>query len=426
MGIPENQWVSEDGSLVDRRVFSDEEIYRQEQKKIFNKSWLFLCHDSQIKKPGDFFTSYMGEEPVIVSRHTDGEIYVSINSCRHRGLRVCRADHGNAKSHTCPYHGWTYGPDGELKGMPGRKEYYKDFDRTDWGLIQARVGNYKGLVFGTFNHDGPSLEEFLGDSTFYLDTLLDRSEGGMEVVGGVQKWMVNTNWKMPAENMVGDTYHAMMSHRSVFSLMPDADSAYKQIQEGHNVAMKGGHGTIARHFTEDSDPELWLPGESAMLEMMPEVAEFFRTVQDEAAERLGSAKLRTKPGASTCFPNFSILSSVFCIRIAHPRGPLKSELWNWVILPKAWPDYVKEAIVGNYHMTFGPGGMLEQDDNENWEQVTLGSIGEEITKHPYHFGMGMGDGGPHPDIPGTVGSARNELPQREMYRHWQNQMNQDD
>ncbi len=131
MSIPEGQWVSPDGSLIDRRIFSGEDIYRQEQNKVFRHCWLFLGHTSQVPNAGDFFTTYMGEEPMIVSRHKDGEVYAHINSCRHRGLRVCRGDHGNSNSFTCPYHGWTFSTNGSLVGMPRSKEYYPDFENKE-------------------------------------------------------------------------------------------------------------------------------------------------------------------------------------------------------------------------------------------------------------------------------------------------------
>ena len=91
------QLVSDDGSLISRRVFRDPELYLIEQQQIFTRSWLYVGHESQLRKPGDFLANYMGETPVIVARGDDGKIHVSINSCSHRGVPVCRADFGNDK-----------------------------------------------------------------------------------------------------------------------------------------------------------------------------------------------------------------------------------------------------------------------------------------------------------------------------------------
>ena len=81
--------------LLSRRIFSEQEIYQQELENIFAKTWLFLCHDSQIPNPGDFFSTYMGEDPVLVTRDQAGQVRAFLNVCRHRGNRVCRADSGN-------------------------------------------------------------------------------------------------------------------------------------------------------------------------------------------------------------------------------------------------------------------------------------------------------------------------------------------
>jgi phenylpropionate dioxygenase-like ring-hydroxylating dioxygenase large terminal subunit len=93
---------------VSPRVFTDPEVYRAEQERIFARCWLYVAHESQIPQPGDFVTNYMGEEPVIVCRDADGRVRVFLNSCRHRGMRVCRMDAGNTRMFHCPYHGWTY------------------------------------------------------------------------------------------------------------------------------------------------------------------------------------------------------------------------------------------------------------------------------------------------------------------------------
>ncbi len=122
--INTKELVSKQGSQVSRRLYVDKELYELELERIFARCWCFLAHESQIPNPGDFVATYIGEDPVLVVRDSRGKINAFLNTCRHRGMRVCRADAGNAAAFTCTYHGWTYGNDGKLVGVPGYKEYY--------------------------------------------------------------------------------------------------------------------------------------------------------------------------------------------------------------------------------------------------------------------------------------------------------------
>ena len=112
-----SELVNEDASLISRRCWSDPQVYELEKQRIFGRAWLFLGHESQIPKPGDFVQAYMCETPVILARGQDEGLYASINSCTHRGLPVCRADHGNTKRFVCPYHNWSFTVEGELAAV---------------------------------------------------------------------------------------------------------------------------------------------------------------------------------------------------------------------------------------------------------------------------------------------------------------------
>ena len=132
-GRPFSEYVDTAKGVVDRVIFSDQSIYEMELERIFARAWNFMCHESQIPKAGDFFLSFIGEESVIATRDKKGELQVLLNSCRHRGNAVCRAESGNARSFLCTYHGWTYGLDGSLIGVPGYKDFYHEqLDKSQW------------------------------------------------------------------------------------------------------------------------------------------------------------------------------------------------------------------------------------------------------------------------------------------------------
>jgi len=417
MAMNMKQLVDADKGLISRRIFIEQGIYEEEQERIFARCWLFLCHDSQIPEPGDFFTTYMGEDPVLVVRDSAGQVHAFLNVCRHRGNRLCRADAGNAASFTCAYHGWTYRNDGRLTGVPYLKEaYHGELNREHWGLTSvAQLDNYKGLYFATFDPEAPPLREYLGEMTWYLDTFFDRREGGSEVIGGMHKWVMPCNWKFPAENFGGDGYHTSWSHLSAIQTGAGGDFRVKPDPKGVMLSPGNGHCVIGVGPDMVADPPA------------PEILAYEAEIAPEMSKRLGPRLGLVKPIVGTLFPNFSMLRPTSrTFRVWHPRGPDKTEVWAWVFADKAAPAEVKEAIRLAGVRVFGPSGTFEQDDMDNWQGCTQTGRGVVARRDFLSYEMGLGHEHFDEDLKAWASDYRySEINHRGFYRHWARLMSSD-
>ena len=209
--------VSVERGEIDRRIFSDPDIFDAEMELIFGRAWQFLCHESQIPKAGDFVETPMGLDNVLAVRQKDGSVRGLLNTCMHRGNAVCRADEGNTKAFMCTYHGWSYDIGGNLIGVPGIDKFYKgDLDMSQLGLRQvAQLESYHGFVFATLDPTAPRLEDYLGP-TGRLGIDLIALRGNMEVIPGIQKFIIDCNWKFAVDNLF-DWYHPQVTHMSAMA-----------------------------------------------------------------------------------------------------------------------------------------------------------------------------------------------------------------
>lgn len=405
--------VDADRATVDPRLFFDPVLYEIEQSRIFGRQWLFLVPEAQLPTAGDFMTTTMGEEPVIVLRDRKGALRVFLNSCRHRGVRVCRKDRGNARTFTCPYHGWTFDADGKLVGVPQfREAYHGELDRDAWGLIEvAQVASYRGLVFANFDENAPGLDEHLGGFKWYLDLILDRTPKGMTALPGVHRWRLGGNWKLAAEQFGGDNYHAGSLHQSMIKIGLGPAGSYqgqRPWEIDFEAKLPHGHGFI--NFDAEGG------------ELPPAVSEFIEYTRRTAHERLLPAQreLVQMVQVGTVFPNFSIIAFIgfTSVRVWQPRGPGAIDVWSWGLIDEEAPREMIEFARRMQSLTFSPSGIFEQDDGTVWGEVVEVLSGAQRRKYPLNYQMGRGHAREVEGRPGWIHPPSTEIGVFGFYEYW--------
>jgi phenylpropionate dioxygenase-like ring-hydroxylating dioxygenase large terminal subunit len=410
---------------IRRDIYIDPALFELELERIFGRGWIWVGHESQVKKPGDYLATTIGKQPVVMSRHTDGQVHVLFNRCGHRGAKVVGDRDGSVKFFRCCYHGWTYRTDGSLLAVPLRSGYEgTDVDVKDprYSMMKVpRVASYRGFVFASLAETGPGLADYLGDARSSIDDMVDRSpEGQLEVVGGVFRVIFRANWKIFVENL-NDTMHPMVVHESSV----DAGKLWAKQHLG-----EGAPDPLPVRFTRNNGfpYEFW---EKLTLQAHPNGHSFMggifpprRTdpvfMEYIAAMEKAYGKERTEQILAVdrhntiFYPNVSIQSGYQQLRHIRPLAVDRTQMDVYAFRLKGAPDeFYKHTLIYS-NVVNSPGSIVMPDDHEAYNRVQEGLAAQASDWVSLARDAGRDRRGQ--EWTSAIGTS--ELPMRNQYQTW--------
>ncbi|KGS76821.1 Rieske (2Fe-2S) protein [Burkholderia pseudomallei] len=361
----------DDGSRVPYKVFSSQAVYEREQERIFRgPTWSFVALEAEIPKPGDFKSTFVGDTPVVVTRGEDGALAAWVNRCAHRGAQVCRKARGNASSHTCVYHQWSFDSRGDLLGVPFRRGQKgmagmpADFDPKNHGLRKLRVDSYKGLVFATFSDEVAPLPDYLGAQMRpWIDRIFHKP---IEYLGCTRQFS-KSNWKLYFEN-VKDPYHASMLH-----LFHTTFNIFRVGMKARSIpdATHGLHSIITMTKTQDD-------ADTASAYKQQNIRSFdegFSLEDDSILGLVSEYDEDTTNHIQPIFPQLVIqqIHNTLVARQLLPKGPKNFELiFHFFGYADDTPE-LRDLRIKQANLV-GPAGYISMEDTEATELVQRGTV----------------------------------------------------
>jgi len=203
-----------EASTIPSPWYVDARVADLELENVFSKTWQVIGRTDQIQKPGDFLTFTVAGEPIVAVRGSDGQLRAFYNVCRHHAAAVVTESCGHAQILHCPYHGWNYGLDGSLKGMP-EFEGVKGFDRSANGLVPVKVATWEKFVLVNLDSNAEPVERFLGR---IMQRMAPLEVTKLHYVASRQ-YDIACNWKVFVDNYLDGGYHVPHLHKGLNSVL---------------------------------------------------------------------------------------------------------------------------------------------------------------------------------------------------------------
>ncbi len=413
---------------VHRDVYTSPEVFQREMEQLWPRTWVFVGHDSQVPAEGDYFTTTIGLQPVMMVRQRDGSVRVMRNRCSHKGAKLVSDGAGNVGGFfRCPYHAWTYRLDGALRGVPMKGAYANtSFEQCDAarGLAVVASHVYRGFVFARLSEDGPAFDEYFGASLSSIDYLADRSPvGELEIVGGVLRYMHDSNWKMFVENL-NDTMHPMVAHESaagtakrlwegkpedepkpmaIEQLVPFA-SGYGFFDKMGVRVFENGHSYSGVHFSIHSSYSKMPEYEAAMVAAYGE---------ERARDILGTVRHNT-----VYYPSLTIKGAIQSIRVVRPVAVDKTLVESWTFRLKGAPDEILHRTITYNRLINSPMSIVGHDDQYCYRVIQEGLAADGNEWVNLQRDWDPAEAGP-PDL--TV-NGTSEISMRNQFRAWSRYM----
>ncbi|WP_449045178.1 Rieske 2Fe-2S domain-containing protein [Paracoccus versutus] len=345
-----------------RDIFTNEDLFALEMKHIFEGNWVYLAHESQIPEINDYYTTWIGRQPIVITRDKTGALNAVINACAHKGAMLCRRKQGNKGSFTCPFHGWTFSNTGKLLKVKDAKttQYPEQFGKDGSHDLTrvARFESYRGFLFGSLNPDVASLEDFLGETKVIIDQIVDQAPEGLEVLRGNSSYIYDGNWKLQMENGC-DGYHVSSVHWNYATTMDRRSETGTKAVDANSwsKSVAGVYGFENGHIL------LWTNTRN------PEVRPVWNR-REEIAARLGEEKAGfiVNQTRNLClYPNVFLMDQFSTqIRVVRPLGVDKTEVTIFCFAPKGESAEDRAHRIRQYEDFFNVSGMGTSDDLEEF------------------------------------------------------------
>jgi phenylpropionate dioxygenase-like ring-hydroxylating dioxygenase large terminal subunit len=419
---------------VHRRAYADPAIFTLELERIFGRLWIYVAHESQLRKPGDFVRTRLAQHEVLVTRHGDGQIYVLNNRCPHRGARICMVDSGTSRLFSCPYHAWVFRPDGSLSTVPHRKSYPDTFDLNDpQNHMQriARVESYRGFIFATLAPEPQPLRQHLGRMTEVIDNLVERApDGEIEIADSSFALEYHGNWKLHPEN-AADIFHPSFVHSS--SVMParrapanasiiDQDQTREMLlangfghEEWENIelsGLSGGHTYMTSFYNS---------GVLANEEADPVFARYRRALAARHGAEKAADILAMRRFNNIVYPNLIINAQYQQMRVTIPISVDRTLVRIHCFRLKGAPDEMFQRAIRFLSNIGSPASMIFSDDVEMLERCQQGLSRDAGPWVDFSRGLDQDRRG----ADGSVSGAASEMPMRVQFQAWVNYMTAD-